>query len=84
MCELNVLEQVSNVCQTTTLQNAWERDQKISVHGWIYGLNDGLLRNLCDCFNGPDDMTPNYQAAVAGIRKRVSASINKDSSADAS
>jgi carbonic anhydrase len=46
LCELNVLEQVSNVCQTTIVRDAWERGQPLSVHGWIYGLKDGLLRSL--------------------------------------
>jgi carbonic anhydrase len=46
LCELNVIEQVSNVCQTTIAREAWERGQALSVHGWIYGLTDGLLRDL--------------------------------------
>jgi carbonic anhydrase len=46
LCELNVVEQVSNVCQTTIVRDAWERGQELVVHGWIYGLKDGLLRDL--------------------------------------
>jgi carbonic anhydrase len=46
MCELNVVEQVANVCQTTIVRDAWERGQEVAVHGWIYGLDDGLLRDL--------------------------------------
>ncbi len=46
LCELNVIEQVSNVCQTTIVQDAWERGQDLTVHGWVYGLHDGLLRDL--------------------------------------
>jgi carbonic anhydrase len=46
LCELNVIEQAVNVCQTTVVQDAWERGQPISVHGWIYGLTDGLVRDL--------------------------------------
>ncbi len=46
LCELNVIEQVVNVCQTTAVQSAWERGQELAVHGWIYGLNDGLIREL--------------------------------------
>ena len=46
LCELNVLEQVANVCQTTVIQDAWDRGQDVTVHGWIYALKDGLLRNL--------------------------------------
>src|SRR6476620_11774059 len=46
LCELNVVEQVANVCQTTIGRDAWEREQKLTVHGWIYGLGDGVLRDL--------------------------------------
>jgi carbonic anhydrase len=46
LCELNVIEQTVNVCQTTVVQNAWERGQQVAVHGWIYGLADGLLQEL--------------------------------------
>ena len=46
LCELNVIEQVVNVCQTTIIQDAWERDQSVTVHGWVYGVGDGLLSEL--------------------------------------
>jgi carbonic anhydrase len=46
LCELNVLEQVSNVCRTTIVYDAWERGQELAVHGWIYGLHGGLLQDL--------------------------------------
>ncbi len=46
LCELNVIEQVRNVCQTTSVQEAWERGRDLAVHGWIYGVADGLLRDL--------------------------------------
>jgi carbonic anhydrase len=46
LCELNVIEQVSNLCQTTIVQSAWQRGQQLAVHGWIYGLSDGLIRDL--------------------------------------
>jgi carbonic anhydrase len=46
LCELNVIEQAVNVCQTTVVQDAWDRGQPLSVHGWIYGLTDGLVRDL--------------------------------------
>jgi carbonic anhydrase len=48
LCELNVMTQVSHVCHTTIAQNAWARGQKLSVHGWVYSLQDGLLKDL-DC-----------------------------------
>src|ERR1044071_2767389 len=46
LCELNVIEQVANVSQTTVVRDAWSRNQRLIVHGWIYGLSDGLLRDL--------------------------------------
>lgn len=46
LCELNVIEQVSNVCRTTIVQDAWARGQELAVHGWIYGLHGGLLQDL--------------------------------------
>ncbi|HEY6772757.1 MAG TPA: carbonate dehydratase [Oxalicibacterium sp.] len=46
LCELNVIEQVANVCRTTIVQDAWERGQDVTVHGWVYGLKDGLLSDL--------------------------------------
>jgi len=48
LCELNVMAQVSNVCHTTIVQNAWRRGQSLAVHGWVYSLKDGLLKDL-DC-----------------------------------
>ncbi|HYY92940.1 MAG TPA: carbonate dehydratase [Pyrinomonadaceae bacterium] len=53
LCELNVVEQVWNVCRTTVVQSAWERGQELSVHGWVYGLDDGLLRDLDVCITCP-------------------------------
>jgi carbonic anhydrase len=55
LCELNVMEQVLNVARTTIVQSAWQRAQELAVHGWIYGLEDGLLRDLgisIDCAEG--------------------------------
>lgn len=46
LCELNVIEQVANVCNTTIVQNVWQRGQELSVHGWIYRIDDGILRDL--------------------------------------
>ncbi|MBC7812903.1 MAG: carbonate dehydratase [Burkholderiales bacterium] len=56
LCELNVVEQVRNVCQTTIVQSAWERGQKLTVHGWIYHLHDGLLQDLKVRATKPDDI----------------------------
>ena len=49
LCELNVIEQVANVCDTTMVRNAWKRGQELTIHGWIYRLEDGLLRDLDVC-----------------------------------
>lgn len=46
LCELNVIEQVSNICNTTMVRKAWRRNQSFSVHGWIYRLEDGLIKDL--------------------------------------
>jgi carbonic anhydrase len=46
LCELNVIEQVTHVAQTTIVQQAWERGQELAIHGWIYGLHNGLLEDL--------------------------------------
>ncbi|HWS90641.1 MAG TPA: carbonate dehydratase [Pyrinomonadaceae bacterium] len=57
LCELNVREQVTNVCRTTIVQDAWERGQELSVHGWVYALEDGLLRDLGVCVTCAEDLT---------------------------
>jgi carbonic anhydrase len=55
LCELNVIEQVFNVCQTTIVQSAWDRGKKLEVHGWIYDLHDGLLKDLAVCIESTDE-----------------------------
>ncbi len=56
LCELNVMEQVVNVCETSILRDAWKRGQSVAVHGWIYGLHDGLLRDLNMTITGPVEL----------------------------
>ncbi len=58
LCELNVLAQVRNVCESTILRDTWQRGQALSVHGWIYSLEDGLIREICPVQNGPDYEEP--------------------------
>ena len=65
LCELNVLDQVLNVCQTTIVQQAWERGQELAVHGWIYGLHNGLLRDLRLSVTHQDELPSKYEQAVA-------------------
>lgn len=69
LCELNVVEQVSNVCQTSILRDAWKRGQEVTVHGWIYGLRDGLLRDLQCSASNPDEAVEQCKAAVASLRR---------------
>ena len=61
LCELNVREQVAHVCQTTIVQKAWESGQSLSIHGWIYGLRDGLLKDLGLTASGRDDIPAAYR-----------------------
>jgi carbonic anhydrase len=64
LCELNVIEQVNNVCQTTVVQDAWARGQELAVHGWIYRLQDGLLHDLRMCVTSADDLAGDYASAL--------------------
>jgi carbonic anhydrase len=67
LCELNVLEQVWNVCQTFIVQDAWRRGQPVTVHGWIYGLKDGLMHDLGITINSPEDLKTRYDAALKAL-----------------
>lgn len=69
LCELNVIEQAVHVCQTTVVQAAWARGQSLAIHGWIYGLADGLLRDLSIVVTSPEELAPVYKAAIEGIAK---------------
>jgi len=62
LCELNVLEQVINVCNSTIVQNAWERGAELSVHGWIYSINDGILRDLKTCISSIQQLQEKREA----------------------
>jgi carbonic anhydrase len=68
--ELNVVEQALNVCQTTIVQDAWQRGQEIVVHGWVYGLHDGLLQDLAITVSRLDDAGAAYESALAAVRAR--------------
>ena len=67
LCELNVIGQVANVCHTSIARDAWERGQELTVHGWVYGLKDGLLRNLDVTIDDFAEATPAYDAAIAAL-----------------
>ena len=64
LCELNVIEQVINVCQTTVVQDAWDCGQELSVHGFVYGLKDGFLHNLNVSISSGDALSGVYQQAM--------------------
>ena len=61
LCELNVVEQTLNVARTTVVQNAWTSGHELAVHGWIYGLQDGLLRDLGICISNPTELSAAYE-----------------------
>ena len=67
LCELNVIEQVANVASTTIVQDAWARDQELTLHGWIYGLKDGLLRDLKTSASSAGEAASAYRAAVSAL-----------------
>jgi carbonic anhydrase len=65
LVELNVVEQVSNVCATTIVQDAWERGQDLTVHGWVYGINDGKLQDMGIAVSARDQLAPAVQQRLA-------------------
>jgi len=67
LCELNVIEQVANVCHTSIARDAWERGQELTVHGWIYGLQDGLLRDLNVTVADFSETARVYRAAISAL-----------------
>ncbi|MDM4767803.1 carbonate dehydratase [Pelomonas sp. SE-A7] len=74
LCELNVLEQARNACQTTVVRDAWARQQEVVVHGWVYGLHNGLLEDLSLTVSGPDEVAEVYKKALAGVKRRYEGS----------
>jgi carbonic anhydrase len=69
LCELNIIEQVRNVCQTTIVQDAWQRGQELSVHGWVYGLGDGRLQDLEVSTSNLSGLGPAYGRAIERCRR---------------
>jgi carbonic anhydrase len=67
LVELNVIEQVINVCVSTVMTDAWAKGQKVSIHGWAYGLYDGLLHDLHMNVGAGDSIEPAYRAAIEGV-----------------
>ena len=67
LCELNVIEQVANVCQTTIVHAGWERGQALMVHGWIYDVGNGLLQDLGMSVAHAEELAPQYEQALAHL-----------------
>ena len=61
LCELNVMEQVYNICHTTVVQEAWQAGQELSVHGWIYGIDNGLIKDLNLCISSQEEISSIYR-----------------------
>jgi carbonic anhydrase len=78
LCELNVIEQAVNVCQTTVVQEAWDRGQELTVYGWIYRLNDGLLRDLGLCVSSNDGLHDYYRVSYSINEWPVPRDLGKD------
>ena len=64
LCEMNVIEQVGNVALSTVLQDAWARGQQVAVHGWVYAVSDGLLKDLKCTMHQASEVMPAFQAAI--------------------
>jgi carbonic anhydrase len=71
LCELNVIEQVLNVCETTIVQDAWARNQDLTVHGWVYRLQDGIIRDLKVSTAALSEVTSNYERALSSVKDGV-------------
>ena len=67
LCEFNVIEQVLNLCHTSIVRDAWQRGQTLAVHGWIYGLQDGLLHDLDTTVTQPDEVATSYREALSKL-----------------
>ncbi|MDB5872619.1 MAG: carbonate dehydratase [Ramlibacter sp.] len=67
LCDLNVIEQVVNVCVSTVMVDAWARGQKVTIHGWAFGVHDGLLQDLQMSVASTDSIEPLYRAAIEGV-----------------
>ena len=67
LCDLNVIEQVVNVCVSTVMVDAWAKGQKVNIHGWAFGVHDGLLQDLQMTVSSTDSIEPLYRAAIEGV-----------------
>ena len=83
LCEMNVIEQVGNVALSTVVQDAWARGQPLAVHGWVYGLKDGLLKNLDVTMDRPERVVGVFSAAIKRYPRRATAGSEADADGDA-
>jgi carbonic anhydrase len=67
LVDLNVIEQVVNLCVSTVMVDAWAKNQKVSIHGWAFGVHDGLLQDLGMTVTSTDSIEPVYRAAIEGV-----------------
>jgi carbonic anhydrase len=82
LVELNVLEQARNVCRTTIVEDAWQRGQEVVIHGWVYGLHNGLLEDLRMTVQRIDDIEPAHARAVEAVQQRYLGNSNSNSDTD--
>ena len=75
LCEMNVIEQVGNVALSTVMQDAWSRGQKVSIHGWVYGLKDGLLKDLGVTMQGPGEVVEVFARALKRYPRAAAAAL---------
>ena len=78
LCEINVIEQAGNVALSTVMQDAWARGQKVTVHGWVYGLRDGLLKDLKVSMDAPETVLEAFRTAI----KRYPREIDRDTDSE--
>jgi carbonic anhydrase len=82
LCEMNVIEQVGNVALSTVIQDAWARGQPVSVHGWVYGLKDGLLKDLQVSMDRPEAVVPVFSAALKRYPRMANPGTETDTDTD--
>lgn len=70
LCELNVIEQVVNLCQTTVVEDAWARGQPLAIHGWVYSLNDGCVRQMGIDVSAPEQLADKYHEALSRVPRQ--------------
>ena len=75
LCELNAIEQVMNVAHTTVVQDAWQRGQPLTLHGWVYGLKDGLLIDLKMTVSRKADLARSYKSAIEAVAQSKRAQL---------